>query len=38
LITLSELGKTKSTSLCAGLVATINQINSHIEKHEKIEK
>jgi hypothetical protein len=26
------------TSLCAGLVATINQINSHIEKHEKIEK
>jgi long-chain acyl-CoA synthetase len=39
LITLSELGKTKSkTSLCAALVATINQINSHIEKHEKIEK
>jgi long-chain acyl-CoA synthetase len=39
LITLSEFGKTKSKiSLCAGLVATINQINSHIEKHEKIEK
>jgi long-chain acyl-CoA synthetase len=39
LITLSELGKTKSRiSLCAGLVATMNQINSHIEKHEKIEK
>lgn len=39
LITLSELGKTKSrTSLCVGLVATMNQINPHIEKHEKIEK
>lgn len=39
LITLSELGKTKSrTSLCVRLVATMNQINPHIEKHEKIEK
>jgi hypothetical protein len=35
LITLSELGKTKSKHHYAGLVATINQINSHIEKHMK---
>jgi long-chain acyl-CoA synthetase len=39
LITLSESGKAKSKeSLCAGLIETVNQINSHIEKHEKIEK
>ncbi|MCJ7758081.1 MAG: AMP-binding protein [Gillisia sp.] len=39
LITLSELGKAKSKeSLCAGLIETVNQINPHIEKHEKIEK
>jgi long-chain acyl-CoA synthetase len=39
LITLSELGKAKSrASLHAGLVETMNQINPHVQKHEKIEK
>ncbi|WP_339916422.1 AMP-binding protein [Yeosuana marina] len=39
LITLSELGKSKSTKeLSAGLIATVNQVNKNIEKHEKIEK
>ncbi len=39
LITLSELGKSKSTKeLSASLIATINQVNKNIEKHEKIEK
>jgi long-chain acyl-CoA synthetase len=39
LITLSELGKAKSKeSLCAGLIETVNQINPHFEKHERIEK
>jgi long-chain acyl-CoA synthetase len=39
LITLSEMGKAKSrASLSAGLIETINQINPHVEKHEKIEK
>jgi long-chain acyl-CoA synthetase len=39
LITFSELGKAKSrASLYTGLVETMNQINTHVEKHEKIEK
>ncbi|MGO4904552.1 hypothetical protein [Flavobacterium sp. W20_MBD1_R3] len=39
LITLSEIGKAKSrTSLSAELIKTINPINPHVEKHEKIEK
>jgi len=39
LITVSELGRSKSKEdLSGGLIATIDSINVHFEKHEKIEK
>jgi long-chain acyl-CoA synthetase len=39
LITLSELGSAKSKdALSKGLIATVNQLNPSLEKHEKIEK
>ena len=39
LITLSELGRAKSREdLCEGLIETVNEVNPHFEKHEKIEK
>ncbi len=39
LITLSELGKAKTKQeLSNGLIATINEVNPHFEKHEKVEK
>lgn len=39
LVTLSEIGKAKSKeSLSAGLTQTLKQINTNVEKHEKIEK
>ena len=39
LITLSELGRAKSKSeLSKGLIATVNQLNPGLEKHEKISK